>query len=389
MHGGSQLGRTATGQAALSSHMSASPIQMVESTRTANTEPARQAAAGRTHRRQRARRRAVALLLAAATLAAVTVLSRNPPGPPTLLAAVGSGPSHLDSGAPRMLPGNILVADRGNNRLAVISPRGQLAWSQHIKAPTNAFVAPTNGSVIVTQRTLSVVLRYGINNGILDYHYGRPDWPGAGDDRLRQPDGAQQLVDGELVVADEANCRILLLAPPVARPAKVFGRSGVCMHDPPASFSYPDSAFPTSGGRLVVTERNPGWVDVLGRGGRLIQAVRVRGLSAPMDANEFAPGRIVITAHSHPGVVEELTSDGTVLWRFAPTHGPGELSFPSFAQVLADGDVLVSDSGNDRIIVIDPRTAAIVWQYGHTGQPGSGAGYLDAPDGAVLLNGSR
>jgi hypothetical protein len=358
---------------------------VVESARTESPERTRRPSARRIQRRQRTRRRVVALLLAAATLVAVTVLSANAPGPPTLLSAVGSGPSHLDSGSPRMLPGNILVADRGNNRLAVISPRGQVAWSEHIKAPTNAFVAPTERSVIVTQRTLSVVLRYGINNGVLNYHYGRPDWPGKGANRLSQPSAAQQLRDRRLVVADETSCRILLLAPPVRRPARVFGRAGVCVHDPPASFAHPDSAFPTSGNWIVVTERKPAWVDVLSSGGRLIWAVRVRGISAPMDANEFAAGRIVVTGHSQPGAVEELARGGAVLWRYAPTSGAGELSFPSLAQVLPDGNVLVTDSGDDRVVVIDRHTDAIVWQYGHTGVPGRRAGYLDSPDGAVVV----
>jgi DNA-binding beta-propeller fold protein YncE len=58
---------------------------------------------------------------------------------------------------------------------------------------------------------------------------------------------------------------------------------------------------------------------------------------------------------------------------------------PSLAQGLPDGDVLVCDSGNDRIVVIDRQTKAIVWQYGHTGVPGSRPGYLDAPDSATLV----
>jgi DNA-binding beta-propeller fold protein YncE len=55
------------------------------------------------------------------------------------------------------------------------------------------------------------------------------------------------------------------------------------------------------------------------------------------------------------------------------------------ARVLADGDVLVVDSGNDRVIVLDPKTDAIVWQYGHTGIAGTRPGYLDEPLSATLV----
>jgi hypothetical protein len=36
------------------------------------------------------------------------------------------------------------------------------------------------------------------------------------------------------------------------------------------------------------------------------------------------------------------------------------------------------------VIVIDPHTNRIVWQYGHTGQPGRAPGYLNDPDGVDL-----
>jgi hypothetical protein len=47
--------------------------------------------------------------------------------------------------------------------------------------------------------------------------------------------------------------------------------------------------------------------------------------------------------------------------------------------------VMVNDDRNDRVIVIDPKTDRVVWQYGHTGVPGSGPGYLNTPDGMDLL----
>ena len=37
------------------------------------------------------------------------------------------------------------------------------------------------------------------------------------------------------------------------------------------------------------------------------------------------------------------------------------------------------------MIVIDPKTKRIVWQYGHTGTPGRAPGYLNKPDGLDLL----
>jgi hypothetical protein len=44
----------------------------------------------------------------------------------------------------------------------------------------------------------------------------------------------------------------------------------------------------------------------------------------------------------------------------------------------------VSDKVNNRLIVVDPRTNAIVWQYGHTKVPGSTPGFLNNPTGMDL-----
>ena len=51
---------------------------------------------------------------------------------------------------------------------------------------------------------------------------------------------------------------------------------------------------------------------------------------------------------------------------------------------LPNGDFLVSDKLNNRLIVVDPRTNAVVWQYGHSQVPGSTPGFLNNPTGMDL-----
>jgi hypothetical protein len=45
---------------------------------------------------------------------------------------------------------------------------------------------------------------------------------------------------------------------------------------------------------------------------------------------------------------------------------------------------LLNDDANHRVIVVDPRTNQVVWQYGVTGRPGSALGSLSNPDGVDL-----
>jgi hypothetical protein len=84
-----------------------------------------------------------------------------------------------------------------------------------------------------------------------------------------------------------------------------------------------------------------------------------------------------------PGAIETFTLTGHLRWRYAP-KGELALNQPSLALPLPNGDILANDDKNDRVIVIDPHTNRIVWQYGHTGVPGSGEGFLSNPDGVDL-----
>ena len=51
-------------------------------------------------------------------------------------------------------------------------------------------------------------------------------------------------------------------------------------------------------------------------------------------------------------------------------HGRRSLNHPSIAKALPNGDIIATDDHNHRVIVVDPQTNQIVWQYGHLGTAG-------------------
>ena len=61
------------------------------------------------------------------------------------------------------------------------------------------------------------------------------------------------------------------------------------------------------------------------------------------------------------------------------------LDHPSLAERLPNGLIGVNDDYRHRVVLIDPATGAIVWQYGQTDQPGTGEDQLNTPDGFDLL----
>jgi DNA-binding beta-propeller fold protein YncE len=351
-------------------------------------------------RRRAGRRRLLVALLALVVLGAViTALvgsggsKRSSPttvAPGSAAAHTGVGPSYLTVAEDTsVLPLNVLIADTGNNRLVSVSPRGQLVWTESQQAPGEAFLSRTGRTVIVAQHAQSSVLMRRVDNGRISYLYGRSGRPGSAHNRLSDPRTAQATATGEIVIADLGNCRVLFVTTASHRPVKLLGRPRRCIHhvtSAPITFAHPDAAFPSADGGLVVTEQQPAWVDVLSENDTLRSAIPLHGFSAPSDANEVGTNDIIVTDRTRPGKIVELTATtGAAVWTYAPASGAGELDRPALARVLPDGDVLVADSGNDRVIVIDPKTNAIVWQYGHTHQAGSAPGYLHAPGSVTLV----
>lgn len=294
---------------------------------------------------------------------------------------------------PGVLPSPVLIADRDNNRLLEISPTGQILWrfpepgelapGQSFKLPDDAFYSPDGREIVVTQEDDFVISIVAVAHSRITFRYGHPGNPGAEPDFLHNPDDAMLTPEGELLAADIKNCRLIVIRPPAHRLARQLGETGACTHALGTTYGSPNGAFPMSNGDTVVTEINEDWVDVLTNDGKPVLDTHPPGFTYPSDTNEVRPGVFLSVDYTSPGAVETFTTTGRLLWRYEPT-GTSALDHPSLALPLANGDVLVNDDRNDRVIVIDPHANRVVWQYGHTHQPGSQPGYLANPDGVDL-----
>ncbi len=304
------------------------------------------------------------------------------------------GRGHLAPGsAPRALPGDVLIADKANNRLLLVDPYGRIRWrfprpgalprGQAFGPPDDAFVSPNGRAIIATQEDDDTVSVIDIARGRVTRRYGHPDVQGSAPGFFSHPDDAMLLPGGELLVSDIMNCRILLLSPGRWHVVRQFGGTWSCVHNPPASFGSPNGAFPLTDGHFLITEINGDWVDEMSLRGRVYWSVHPPGVAYPSDTNQIGRGRYITTDYSYPGQVVIFNRAGHTLWRFRPTGGRA-LNHPSLALPLPNGNILVNDDYNHRVIVINPKTKRVVWQYGHCGVPGRAAGYLDNPDGVDL-----
>jgi outer membrane protein assembly factor BamB len=84
-----------------------------------------------------------------------------------------------------------------------------------------------------------------------------------------------------------------------------------------------------------------------------------------------------------------VDDDGEIVWQYGKFGvtgaGPDQLNTPVQNTFLPDGHILITDQGNQRIIEVRPRDKAIVWQYGQDGVAGMGANQLSNPNAAELL----
>jgi outer membrane protein assembly factor BamB len=306
---------------------------------------------------------------------------------------------HLRPGSdPSVLPGPVLIADEDNDRIVLVDPQGRVIWTfpepgdlrpgETFKSPDDAFYTADGKQIIVTHEENFAVSLVDVASRRVVWRYGTPGVHGHGPNQLWNPDDALVLPDGHVLIPDIKNCRILLIAGGTQTPERIYGADrrpkGGCKHDPPRIFGSPNGAFPMKNGHYLVTEIQGAWHSELDlKTGTIVRSFQVPGVRYPSDSNEVEPGRYVTADYSKPGQLVMFDGDGKVLWRYKPTEKDA-LDHPSLAKVLPNGMVIANDDSNHRVIVVDPKTNRVVWQYGETGRKGREPGRLNTPDGVDL-----
>ena len=290
------------------------------------------------------------------------------------------------------VPGYVLVADRNANELLIVSPSKRVVWrfprpgdlrpGDSFNSPDDAFFAPGFRRIVTNEEFNDTVALVDVRRRRIVWTYGRPGVAGSAKGELSSPDDAYVWPDGTITVADIRNCRVIRLD----HSRKVVGEIGTsasCAHDPPRSLSSPNGATPLPDGGILITEIG-GWVDRVDRRGRLVYTVRTP-TTYPSDAQLLPDGDVLVAGFNTPGRVDVITPRGRIVWTYGPASGPGALDRPSLAVRWPNGMIAITDDWNHRIVVVDPRTRRIVWRYGHRGVPSAAAGYLSKPDGLDLL----
>jgi len=313
------------------------------------------------------------------------VSSASAARPPQFFPRIASSVASI---RPSPLPGALLIADRGNNRMLLVDAQHKVLWEFpnardlakgiHLNFDDDTFVEPGGKAIVSNEEEAHTIVSVNIKTHARTHLYGIPGVRGSGPGELNTPDDAYVLPNGTLTVADAYNCRILFIR--AHEIVRQLGTTGVCRHNPPYSFGAVNGDTPLRDGGVLVSEIQGSWIDDISASGRLRWAVQAP-VSYPSDPQMLPSGNVLLADYASPGAVVIMNRHGRVLWRYGPSSGFGALDHPSLAMPLPNGDIAVNDDYRDRVVVIDPRTKSIVWQYGRANAPGRGANRLNTPDG--------
>lgn len=327
--------------------------------------------------------------VASGTLRSVISLRPSPYGGPA---------GRPGAGAP--YSGTLLIADRGNDRLVAIDPSRTTVWqypSASMPPPPGGFYFPDDAfftghgtGIISNQEDNHTLVEIGYPSGRILFQYGHAGRPGAAPGYLYQPDDAYVLKSGTITVADASNNRILFISPQGQVTSQIG--NGADVHNPPTSIAYPNGDTPLANGDVLVSEINGSWVDEFTPSGRLVWSLHFPTVNYPSDPQQLGSDLYLMTDYNPPaeGRVLEFTRTGQIPWIYDATGGDGMLKKPSLAERLPNGLIMVNDDYRHRVVVIDPTTYSIVWQYGITDVSGTAPGLLSIPDGFdnLLANGT-
>lgn len=109
----------------------------------------------------------------------------------------------------------------------------------------------------------------------------------------------------------------------------------------------------------------------------------VAGTGAPPGSEPSCPNGCVDNR------VMLINKSGHIVWQYGQAgvtgSGYNQLNTPVQNTYLPNGDILITDQGNQRVIEVTPGKQ-IVWQQGVTGVAGAGANHLNNPNSAELLD---
>ncbi len=249
--------------------------------------------------------------------------------------------------------GNLIVADRGNNRMQVFSPEGRVLreWGS-LGTEDGAFDHPEDVALDARRRRLFVC---DMNNDRVQVFTvdGRhlASFAPRGKGAFNRPSDIAIAPDGKLFVLDLGNMRVVRVNPDSGAVIGTWGRHGAG----PGEFRAPLDIECDGHGRVFITDAANRNVQVFAADGALVATVR-----GPESAPLVHPTAVVplendrmLIADFAEDRVRAFALDGTSLGEFGrPGREPGTMHYPADMKLSA-GRLFVSQTAANAVSVFD------------------------------------
>lgn len=283
-------------------------------------------------------------------------------------------------GSPTPFVGAIYIADEKGNRIIKVNAQKQILWTAHVPMPDDANPMPNGGPIIVNSDARQVVYAVSPTTGKILWTYGHWGQYGSQPGYLYIPEDSYGMPGNRVMITDPGNERAIMVNPTAGQVLWQYGHTGVeSTH--PGYLYWTNNAVPLQNGNVLITDgAAPGHrqqiLEVNPAGHRVWHVTLPAVIRYPSDAMPVGPGLYALTDYANPAGLYVINQQGQIVWSYQVQRGPGALNHASSINRLPNGNFLVSDDKNFRIVVIDPALHKIVWQYGTTGVSGSGPNQL-------------
>jgi hypothetical protein len=253
--------------------------------------------------------------------------------------------------------------------------------------PQNAANGCPDNRVIVVNKNGHIVWQYGQDGGAA----------GSGPDQLNVPVAATFLSTGHVLITDQSNERVIevSLKKEVVWQYGVAGAFGI---DPCANptgvddggLTNPNSAELLENGHILIADENNNRAIEVNRDTKKIIHTFTAGctVGGVAFASRLANGNTLLTDSNNSRIVEVDSSD-TVVWTYVTNTRMGSIAapLPTRAVRLRNGNTLISDQFNNQVIEVD-RDKNIVFTQGQIAgdfPPGNGFDQLNGPYDAKVV----
>lgn len=248
---------------------------------------------------------------------------------------------------------HILVTDSRNHRVLVISRQGEACeLSRRDSAGDTIWCDPVyatglkDGHYLVCDTGNARVVELNPQGDVI-WQYGQRVNPRR---TLSYPRSVEYIDQDRYLIADTAHDRVVELVHGELRPVS-------CHVEPPLFWPRCVRKLPNAG-LLIADSRNGRILEVSESGMVVRQLTEMRldkshALLDPHDVRMLPNGNLLVTDSSHDLVVE--TSWSGQVHRVIGAHTGVPLDDPHSAQYLSDGGLLIADTGHHRLVVVDKR----------------------------------